>query len=491
MSALAAWRRHYRLDAPGLTFREKVLIAMPLPAAMMSSVLIHNVYVKFYTDVIGLEPQYVGWVYLAFNIWNVLNDPVFGVVIDRMSYRTGKGKFLRVMRVTAPFMVLGLVAMAWAQPTWSQATLFVVFLAQLFLFDVAATFFTISATSYGYVAAPTREQRLDVDVVRSWLSNGFSFLATVVATQLLVGDLVTEHTTMALLLMGVALVNGAIYAVALANLKDPPELYARGNAEGRPTWPELRRDVLSILRMRAFWTWFGYGLLAQAPMGVYFTAFLYFMDHVVRSQGFEATIADTAPMILVLAALPFVANAVKRIGGKRSIFLGSVPYVAGFAALFWLATAWWHVGLCYLLIMFGRYTMSTAGAPLEAALIDENEMLTGTRKTGLFASVRALLSAPVAGAQLAIFMAIIGAFGYDGTAPEQSAGAVLGIRVATALVPIAFCLLGLVPLVFFPYGREKERELSEFSLARRTEAVQPTPAPSAAPGPGAGDPAAP
>ena len=39
-----------------MTRRRKTLLATPLPATWMSNVIIHNVYVKFYTDVIGLDP---------------------------------------------------------------------------------------------------------------------------------------------------------------------------------------------------------------------------------------------------------------------------------------------------------------------------------------------------------------------------------------------------------------------------------------------------
>lgn len=126
-----------------MPLRRRLLLATPLPAAWMSSVIIHNVYVKFYTDIVGLESAYVGWVYFVFNVWNVLNDPVFGVLLDKMRYRPGKGKFLLVMRVTIPFLLLGLILMAWTPSTWSQAAIFTVFLLELFLFDVAATLYLI------------------------------------------------------------------------------------------------------------------------------------------------------------------------------------------------------------------------------------------------------------------------------------------------------------------------------------------------------------
>jgi GPH family glycoside/pentoside/hexuronide:cation symporter len=450
-----------------LTFRQKALLSTPLPATWMSNVVIHNVYVKFYTDVIGLDPAYVGWVYLAFNIWNVINDPVFGVMLDKMRYKPGRGKFLRVMRTTVPFMLLGLVAMAWSDPSWSQTTLMWVFLIELFLFDVASTFYLIATTSYIYLAAPTREDRIDIEVGKTWIGNVTSAFATIVATQLLVGDTVTEHTTMATILMGVVALNAVLYLIPVLRLKDPPELYEQGDAgEQIVTWRQLVADARSILRMRAFWAWFAWGTTALAPMGMYFTAFLYFMDHVIRSSGTEATITDVGSMAVVLLLLPLFARAIKRIGSRTSLYVGLVPYVLGLAALFF-ATQWWHALLCYIVLMSGRHIMMTTGAPLEAALVDENERATGTRKTGSFAALRALISAPLSGSQTALFLWLISAFGYDQGADVQSESAQLGIRIATAVVPIAFALVGAVALLFLPYTRKVEAELSAFSRERR------------------------
>lgn len=452
-----------------MPMRRRLLLATPLPAAWMSSVVIHNVYVKFYTDVVGLDPKYIGWVYLIFNIWNVLNDPVFGVLLDKMRYRPGKGKFLLVMRVTVPFILIGLALMAWTPSSWPQAAIFTVFLLELFLFDVAATLYLISATSYLYLAAPTREDRIDVEVVRSWIGNAVSAVATVVATQLLVGDALTERTTLNITLMGVVLVNGLVYVVAVWKLRDPPELYEKGDGgEVVMTAARLRQDMASVVRMKAFRALFGHGLTFLAPMGIYFTAFLYFMDDVIRSTGTQATIADIGSMLVVVALLPLTARMVKRIGSRTSLWLAALPYITGLALLF-VATEWYHVLGCYILIMSGRYIVSTSTVALDAALIDDNERLTGIRKAGSIASLRALLTAPVAGAQMMIYMAILSAGGYDIGAAVQTPEAQDAIRFATAGVPILFAVVGLVPLLFLPYTREREMELSAWSQERRPQ----------------------
>ncbi|PMC75141.1 MFS transporter [Brachybacterium sp. UMB0905] len=451
-----------------MPWKRRALLATPLPAAWMSSVIIHNLYVKFYTDVVGLDTRYVGWVYLAFNIWNVLNDPVFGVLLDKMRYRPGKGKFLLVMRVTIPFLLLGLMAMAWTPSTWSQGAILAVFLLELFIFDVAATLYLISATSYVYLAAPTREDRIDVEVMRSWIGNAISSVATIVATQLLVGDAITERLTLNVLVMGVVLVNGIFYLIGAFALKDPPELYEHGDGgTAHITGSRLRQDLLEILRLRAFWALFGHGLTFLAPMGIYFTAFLFFMDDVIGSTGTQATIADVGSMLIVLALLPLVARMIKRVGSRTALWLATLPYLAGFTALLLLAERWFHVLACYVLIMAGRYMVTISTSTLDAALIDDDERRTGIRKAGTIASVRALLTAPVAGTQMVIYMAILNHGGYISGAAEQTASAQEAIRWATAGVPILFALLGLLPLALLPYSRERERELSLWSEQQR------------------------
>jgi len=461
----------YRFTRTGITLGQKWLLALPGPAMSLSSVLIHNVYIKMYTDVIGLDPMYVGLIYFWFNLWNMLNDPVFGVLIDKMKYRPGKGKFLYLMRITVPFILVCLAAMLFSSPDWPQKTLFLVLLGELFLFDTAFTLFGISNNCYQLIAAPTKEERIDVDVLRGYISNITSFFATIVPTLLLVGSAQKNRMQIISILMGVILLNMVLYLLSVTRLKETPEMYSRGSADADGIRLEtIWRDVTSIFKMKAFWTWFFHGMLTFGPMGIYFTAYLYYMDHVIKASGVQATVADTGSMIVVLAILPVIGTQVKRIGGKRSIFLGMIPYLTGLGILF-LAVNWWQVTLAYILVQFGRYVASTAGGPLGAAIIDENERLTGTRKTGLFAAVSAILAAPVGGLQMILFMGILKATGYQEQAAVQSAEAVMGIRVATALVPVAFCLAGLLPLALFPYTRAKEEELSQFSAEQRLGAT--------------------
>ena len=269
-----------------------------------------------------------------------------------------------------------------------------------------------------------------------------------------------------MILMGVVALNALIYLVSVRNIRDKPAYYKLGSQEGDIRYETLKEDILGIFRMRSFWTWAGYTLLALAPNTVYFTAFLYFMDHVIRTGGLQATIADTLPMLVVFAFLPLLGRVVKKKGSKRSILWGVLPYIAGYGLLFF-SRDWVMVTLCYIPIMMGKYLMTTAGTPLSAALIDENEQLTGTRKTGLIGALLTLIAAPALSIQQMLLLGIMEAYGYNGDLAVQSASAMLGIRIGTAVVPIVFALLGMIPLLLHPVSQQREEALSAFSRDRR------------------------
>lgn len=455
------------VSTEGLSFKQKFILCLPAQGLSLSNVLIHNVYIKMYTDIIGLQPKYVSWIYFIFNIWNMLNDPVFGVFLDKMKYTPKRGKYVYVMRVTAPLMIVMIALMMFASPNWEQTTIFIFLLATLFLYDTAGTFFSISANCYNMLAAPSKEERVDISVIGGYVANVVSFFATLIPTFLLVGDTKNNRPLVLILLMGVVILNALIYLYAVFHLKDRPELYEVGDSSETDISVEtLWVDVKSIITMKSFWCNFFYTMTAYAPQGIYFTAYLYYMDYVIKANGWQATVADVAPMLIVFMIYPVIGSFVKHKGSKVSMFTSMLPYLIGYVVLYF-SQSWLMVLASYTFIMVGKYINSTACAPLSAALIDENERNTGSRKPGLFGAINAILAAPIGGIQLIIFTGIIEKFGFVAGGGMQSASAIEGIRIATALIPIAFCLIGIIPLVCLPFGLKKENELSEFSKERR------------------------
>ena len=166
--------------------RAKFFLAFPGMPVTIGNVLIHNAYIKYYSDVIGLDVGFVGIIYLIFGIWNAINDPMMGVIIDRFTYTPKRGKYVYFMRITAPLMIFSSFAMLFSQPAWNEWVIFAVFLLLLFIFDTAQTAYSIAYASYILVAAPSKNERVDVSVIGSYVAHVGGFFGTIIPTLLLV-----------------------------------------------------------------------------------------------------------------------------------------------------------------------------------------------------------------------------------------------------------------------------------------------------------------
>jgi GPH family glycoside/pentoside/hexuronide:cation symporter len=450
-----------------ITKWRKFLLSFPSLPAVLSNVLIHNAFIKFYTDIIGLDPKYVGIIYLIFGIWNAINDPAIGVLIDRFKFTVKRGKFVYLMKVTAPITVLSALGMVFAQPSWNQWLIFAFFLVLLFIYDTSYTTYNIAKVSYVLVAAPSSKERVDVAAIDVYVGNIGGLLGTLIPTLLLVGE--SKHTLTIVLFAAVLIINSFLYFIALKPLKDAKEMYLAENKEieeRKSLFGDLYDNGKAILKSKAFITYILYQLISRGPKLFYFTPFLYVMDYVLRLKGIEATIVDIIPGIVLFLLIPLATKFIKKIGLKNATILATIPGAIGFLLIYFIGNFWQAVGAYVIMYLFTSIAGMTH-TPLLGAVIDEDEQRTGIRKAGLFNGMNALLTIPVSGIQAAIFTSILSAYKFVAGNEEQSARAIQGIKVGAGLIPFVLTLVGIIPLLFFPINKNREQELSDFSIQQR------------------------
>ncbi len=156
---------------------------------------------------------------------------------------------------------------------------------------------------------------------------------------------------------------------------------------------------------------------------------------------------------------------------KRLTLFSFIPALLGFGSLLFISTGWMAV-ISYTLIVLSLNVIQTAGVVLNGALIDYDEMRTGTRKTGLYGGLFALFTTALTSIQATIFTSILSRHGYNGKLEVQTAEAIRGIRIGAGLVPIIMCLVGLIPLLLFPIGTKLEKEISDFNVEQRSKGVE-------------------
>lgn len=464
---LGAIGNQYKFSKTGTPMRTKLSLGLTTSSASLSMVFIGNIFVKFYSDIIKLDPVIIGGIYYWISIWTAICGIIIGYFMDRVKFHPKTGKYVRVMRRSAPMIILAIGAMVLMSPSlpqWLIATLFVI---ALMVYYLANGIYLGAYNCYYLLAAPSKEDRIDLGVIVAFIANFVSFFATLIPNFLLVGNDSMPREVIVFFLLLVLAMNSAMYFFGLRKLEDNADLYKKGSAESQKiNLKTLWKDVKSFITTKTFWTWNAHILTTQAPMTIAYTMFLFMMDHVIGATGLQSAIVDTLPMIIVLAILPVIANVVKRIGARNAIFLSMLPFIAGQLFLF-ASKNWIMACIAYVFIWLGSYGINTANPALQGAVIDENEMKTDIRKTGLFGSISAIVMMPFAGIWTLVFMSIIKNLGYIQGAASQTAEAQMGIRIASTLVPIGMCLVGIIPLLLFPIGKKREKELSDWNEKRR------------------------
>lgn len=448
---------------PGyITTKQKFQLAFPQMPLAISNGLIHSAYIKFYTDIIGLDIKYVGIIWMLFSIWNAINDPLMGVFIDRFRYKPQRGKYTYLLKVTAPVTVLSAAAMLYAQPDWPTWVLFGFLALLLFVYDTTQTGYAIAYNNYILIAAPSSDERVDVSVVNMYAGQIGAFLSMIIPTLLLVGDV--DRTLVILLFTAVIVLNSLLYYFSLKPLKEPPAMFKDIRTDEGRLVEQLRRDAKSLIRSRSFITYLIYQIIGRGATAILFTQLLYMADHVLHLQGIQTTLMDVVPGLVMFAFLPLFPKLSRIFGMRNLILIAAIPLGLSYVALYF-ASGFWTAMPVYIGIVLFTNIGSVIGAPLFGAIIDEDEKRTGTRKAGLFTGMNALLTIPIGGLHTLIFTSILAYFGFVSGAEAQAASAVSGIRLASSILPGALILLGAIPLLFLPINKKVEKELSDFSIA--------------------------
>ena len=77
-----------------LSRRLKLLFSTGSLTTSMPQALIVFFQLYFMTDIAGLRPDYAAWALAVGRLWDAINDPLFGVISDRIKSRHGRRRVL-------------------------------------------------------------------------------------------------------------------------------------------------------------------------------------------------------------------------------------------------------------------------------------------------------------------------------------------------------------------------------------------------------------
>ena len=385
----------------------------------------------FYTDVLGISPAMVATLYLVARIWDAVNDPLMGIVVDKVHLKGGK--FLPWLKFTA-----------WALPI-STVLLFV-------NLDISANFKVVYAfISYIVWGMIYTVSDVPACAVPTVMTNSLKERNSLIAKRMF-GSALGLFIVLPVpaLVESVGWLNLAvIYSLVMVITM----IFVRNNVKERVRYHRQKTmSLVEILKyigknkyLLAFYI--AYLLLNVSNTGTAMGT--YFAKYNMGNLGLAAVISGVSTLPVIFIPL-FMAKIIEKFG-KRNILLFSmasatalslVQFFVGYGAfpVFLLITAIKFVFLSTPILML---TMVTSDC------VEYGQYITGIRAEGLTFSVQTF-SGKLAGAVSgATSLFLLQFFGYVENV-EQSSRTLNGIWMSMTLFPIVgYIAMFLIILLFY------------------------------------------
>ncbi|MBN2393188.1 MAG: MFS transporter [Anaerolineae bacterium] len=401
----------------------------------------------FLTDVAGLRPDYAGWAIGASRLWDAVNDPLFGLLSDRIRTRWGRRRVLLLFGAVP----LGVFFMLmWMVPALSQFWLAVYYAVTFILFDTAFTIVHVGYNSLTPELTSDYDERSALNGYRMVFSIAGSLGAIILATVL--GWSITDARLLYLIL-GVGL--GAIVII--------PPLIVFSITRERPTDAlpaplPMREAIRHTLSNRPFRMVMGLYLLSWTTASILAAVLVYFANYYLRIPD-QANYLVLAAQGSAIVFIPAVVWLCQRLDKRRAFILGACAWVIVLLGIAALPAD--QVALAYVLAALAGFGIATAYVvpwAMVPDVVEYDQVRSGQRREGSYYAFASFFQKLATGAALWGMGQALALTGYLTPAagaplPVQPAAAVTAIRIFTGPIPAVLLFLGVLFAWKYPITR--------------------------------------
>lgn len=480
-------------------WKDKLSYAMGDFGCNMSFAL-NGTLTTFYTMYVGLSTELMALLIILLKIWDGINDPIMGAIMDRFKPKNGGSKF-------KPFIFWGAIALVVsgamvflpvaAAPTWVKI---VVCIVGYLVWDTAYTVVNVPYGSMANVITDVPEERASLSM---WRSVG-AMIANLPIMALLpmimyrdmvdangnvvynpyitdkqepIEVLVGKNVFITALIMGVLgliafmiLVKFSVERVkpaAAENLEEPQEKkkinywkVIKSFGKNRAAIGMTVASIFQLIMMNG---------LAVATNALYKDFF---------HMGQESGIISLVSYLPLIVAMPLIVPLVKKFGKKEASQWPLLLGVLGGALMFILPESLFlsKVGIVIwivlqLLVSLSFAVFATTGWAMVADCIDYQEMITGEREEGTVYAIYSLGRKIAQGLGASVVLLILGWVGFQ----EAGFDSVLGVEIPAVQTPdvankirlvvgAVYCVCSLIQFVMikfvYPLTKEKVTEMN-------------------------------
>lgn len=428
----------------GLSFKEKYSFGFGALGKDLCYAIVSSYLMIYFTDSIGLTPAFVGGLFLVARLWDALNDPMMGMVVDNTRSRWGK---FRPWILIGTIINAGVLVFLFKKPSGLEGmSLNLYYSAMYILWGMSYTVMDIPYWSMLPSLSKTKEERDQMSVIprifasSAWLIVGTFGLAIV--NILGKGNTTKGYEYFALVIAVIFVITSIITVV---NVKDSSsQITSDNNKKQEKT--SIKKAFKIIKENDQLMVFIGvvlaYNLFAQLSGG----ASIYYFKYVTGNENLYPVYTAFASLAEIggLMFFPIISKNMSKKGVFRlACYLPAVGLVMLLLSGIFAPANAILVAVSGIIVKLGSGFTLGATTVMLADVIDYGEVRFGSRNESILASFQTLLvktASAISGWLIGVGLTIVG------YVPNvtQTAGTILGLRMLMIAIPSIITVLGFV-----------------------------------------------
>ena len=379
----------------------------------------------FWTQVMGMSAWY-SLLLIIVQVWDAINDPLIGSMIDADKRTYKRNKFLQYILVGSIGLIVGGACCFLpfpGAPVWAK---FIIFIAGYVVWDA---FYTIANVPYGSLLSLISKEPADRASLSAWRSVGSmvgNMLPMVILPFLIYNEDESLNGNMvfvAALVMGVLGFICFQFMIRNTTIRVEKETTLNEEQPKFNVWEALKNFAINRPAMGATLAAMGMFIGMQgAATAVSVTFQIYFKNTEISG------IVQLFAMIPIILFTPLARKMVVKYGKKELSVVGSICSIIGGLGLFIITPNNTNLDLliyvlCQLVYSLGLGIYSTVSWAMMGDAIDYNEWKTGKREEGVVYSLHSFFRKLAQGIGPAVALIIMQGMGYVNNAIDPETGA--------------------------------------------------------------------
>ncbi|MUP38102.1 MULTISPECIES: MFS transporter [Labilibaculum] len=416
----------------------------------------------FYTDTFGISAAAAGTIMLIARFWDMISDPIMGIIADRTNTRWGKFRPY-ILWMALPYSVLAVLTFTTPDlgPTGKVVYAGVTYILLMSVF----TAINLPYSSLGAVITSDSYERAGLNSYRFIFAFVGQFIVSGTALSLALyfggGDNAKGYQYTLILF---SIISFILFMITFKTTKErvqPPKEQKEN----------LKEDFRNLFKNKPWMILFFVGIISFIMFAMQNLSIAYYFKYYIGKEE-NVQLFNVIGTVALIVAIPFSKPLAKKFG-KRNVFLAS-SLLSGFFFICLYLPAANNLTMIYAFNILAKMAYAPAVPLLWTMLADTadySEWKTGRRSTGLVFSAATFAQKAGWGIGGALAGWLLAIFKFTPNI-EQTATAITGIKLMISVIPGILYMSCAILLYFYTIDHETcvviKTDLDQRRLAEAT-----------------------